>query len=399
MGSVAVASLSALQALLRSANDRLVVVDVGASWCGPCRMIAPHFEALASEFGSSAVFAKVDGDQARDVAAHLRVEGFPTFVFLRQGVELDRLVGADAEGLTRRVRRLAVKPEPVSTFSFPPRQFALLAAGGTLAGVTSYLAKQCPEAAAGLVAAVQGKSNDEDAILALAKEPGVVCKMLCTLLTVLPEESRFSVVDIVRKMLAVETAASALALMSGTGVAVLPHVLQYAAEPVSAASSPKHAQSRHALAWEAIANGLAQDRVRSSFVLVPLPEASIVSLWPERSQIALTTVLFNTAVIAWRTRDEALQASCAAQLLSLLSAADAKWPAAAVVRLLGAVGTLVFLVHAVNSRPDRRQWDCEPATLLSSLDLEPLENLSPNVKVVIGELRQAFRLPLESAQQ
>ncbi len=399
MGSVAVASLSALQALLRSANDRLVVVDVGASWCGPCRMIAPHFEALAAEFGASAVFCKVDGDQARDVCSHLGVEGFPTFVFLRQGVEVDRLVGADAEGLTRRVRQLSVKPEPVSSFSFPPRQFAIVAAGGSLAGVAAYLAKQCPEQAAGLMAAVQGKASDEEAAVALAREPGVLCKTLCSLLATLPEECKFGVVDVVRKLLAVEGGAAALALMNGTAVAVLPQVLQFAAEPVSAASSAKHLQNRHALAWEAISNGLAQDRLRAFCLSVPLPDVSAVVGWPERSQIALATVLFNTAVIAWRTRDEAVQASCAAQLLSLLSSADVKWPAAAAVRLLGAVGTLVFLVHAVNSRPDRRQWDCEPATLLSSLDLEPLESLSPSVKLVVGELRQALQLPLESLQQ
>ncbi len=82
------------------------------------------------------------------------------------------------------------------------------------------------------------------------------------------------------------------------------------------------------------------------------------------------------------------------QLLALLGAGG--WTvAAAAARLLGAAGTLVWLVHAHNSRPDRAQWDCEPATLLCSLDLGPLEALGPNAAVLAQELRKAFELPLQ----
>ena len=79
-----------------NAGERFIVVDFTASWCGPCKMIAPHVEAIASEYDSSVVtVAKVDVDENREVAAHYNISSMPTFLFFRHGEVLFQFGGAD----------------------------------------------------------------------------------------------------------------------------------------------------------------------------------------------------------------------------------------------------------------------------------------------------------------
>jgi len=85
-----------------------IVLDFTATWCGPCRMIAPHFEALSKEH--DACFCKVDVDQADDVAAHFVVRSMPTFVFLGpDGAELVRFSGCNKAKLTELVERTCAR--------------------------------------------------------------------------------------------------------------------------------------------------------------------------------------------------------------------------------------------------------------------------------------------------
>ena len=80
-----------------------IIVDFGASWCGPCRGIAPHFANLASQFGEQAIFIKVDTDESQSLSAAAGVQALPTFVFYRGGQEIDRMKGADVAGLNQKV--------------------------------------------------------------------------------------------------------------------------------------------------------------------------------------------------------------------------------------------------------------------------------------------------------
>ncbi|KAL3525335.1 hypothetical protein ACH5RR_013707 [Cinchona calisaya] len=86
--------------LLQKGNDskKLIVVDFTASWCGPCRFIAPFFAELAKKL-PSVTFIKVDVDELKSVAQDWAVEAMPTFVFLKEGKIVDKVVGAKKDEL------------------------------------------------------------------------------------------------------------------------------------------------------------------------------------------------------------------------------------------------------------------------------------------------------------
>lgn len=60
-----------------------VVIDVYATWCGPCQQVKPVFEALAKELSESYVFAELNVDEARELAVTYGVTSVPTFIFIK----------------------------------------------------------------------------------------------------------------------------------------------------------------------------------------------------------------------------------------------------------------------------------------------------------------------------
>ena len=71
-----------------------VLVDFWAPWCGPCRMVAPTLEKLAGEYADKILVAKVNTDDNPMYAMQYGVQGIPTLLFVREGKEVDRIVGA-----------------------------------------------------------------------------------------------------------------------------------------------------------------------------------------------------------------------------------------------------------------------------------------------------------------
>ena len=71
-----------------------LVVDFWAEWCGPCRMVAPVLEAIAAEHGGKIRVAKLNVDDAPDVARRYEIMSIPTLLVFQDGIPKKRLVGA-----------------------------------------------------------------------------------------------------------------------------------------------------------------------------------------------------------------------------------------------------------------------------------------------------------------
>ncbi|KAI7847522.1 thioredoxin-like protein [Circinella umbellata] len=84
-------------------GDKLVVVDFHATWCGPCKLIAPKFKVFAENY-TGAVFAKIDVDEVPDVAAEYSVRAMPTFMFFKNGNKLGEVVGANVANVENKIK-------------------------------------------------------------------------------------------------------------------------------------------------------------------------------------------------------------------------------------------------------------------------------------------------------
>lgn len=74
-----------------------ILLDIGATWCGPCKALAPAVEEIAKEYDGKALVCKVDVDEAPEIAAEFRVRNVPTVLFIKNGAAVDKSVGLVAK--------------------------------------------------------------------------------------------------------------------------------------------------------------------------------------------------------------------------------------------------------------------------------------------------------------
>jgi len=82
-------------------TGQLVLVDLWAPWCGPCRMVAPALANLAHEFAGHMKVVKVNVDEAPKTAAHYEARSIPMLLFIRAGEVVETIVGAQPEHVMR----------------------------------------------------------------------------------------------------------------------------------------------------------------------------------------------------------------------------------------------------------------------------------------------------------
>ena len=75
-------------------GQKPLVIDFWATWCGPCRMVAPIISEMAEKYDGKIVVGKCDVEESEDLAAQFGIRNIPTVIFLKNGEVVDKLVGA-----------------------------------------------------------------------------------------------------------------------------------------------------------------------------------------------------------------------------------------------------------------------------------------------------------------
>ena len=79
------------------AGNLPLVVDFGATWCGPCRMVGPIIDELAKQYDGKIVVGKCDVEDNEELAAEFGIRNIPTILFFKNGEVVDKLIGAQSK--------------------------------------------------------------------------------------------------------------------------------------------------------------------------------------------------------------------------------------------------------------------------------------------------------------
>jgi len=86
--------------IINNTKDKLIVIDFFATWCGPCKYIAPIFADLSEKLTNIA-FLKVDVDEVNEISQEEEISAMPTFLFYKNGEIVHKIVGADIDEINK----------------------------------------------------------------------------------------------------------------------------------------------------------------------------------------------------------------------------------------------------------------------------------------------------------
>jgi thioredoxin len=124
-------------------QDRPTILDIWAPWCGPCKMIKPHFDALAEEYGDRARVVAVNADESPEIAERLKIFSIPTVIAYRGGQEVARRKGAQNESDLRALFEAVATGQDVPAMSNRTR-FIRIAAAALAAGLAGRVEPSWP---------------------------------------------------------------------------------------------------------------------------------------------------------------------------------------------------------------------------------------------------------------
>jgi thioredoxin 1 len=87
--------------VIARSHELPVLLDIGAEWCSPCKVLTPKLEKLALEYEGKFLLAKVDADENMRIAGRHKVRGFPTVIAYSRGVEVERFHSMQPDGFLR----------------------------------------------------------------------------------------------------------------------------------------------------------------------------------------------------------------------------------------------------------------------------------------------------------
>lgn len=79
------------------ANNEVVLIDFSATWCGPCKTLSPVIDKIAEKYEGKAAVCKMDIEECADTTEQFGIRSVPTLIFLKNGKQVNKIVGATSE--------------------------------------------------------------------------------------------------------------------------------------------------------------------------------------------------------------------------------------------------------------------------------------------------------------